>query len=88
VERAKTDPQAAAIVAKYFHRPTEELYDLAVDPHEQRNLAANPEHEQKLIELRERLDKWMKEQNDEGLPTEQAAEEALPGAMPAATAGK
>jgi hypothetical protein len=30
----------------------------------------------------------MKEQNDEGLPTEQAAEMALPNAMPAATAGR
>ena len=88
VERAKKDPQAATIVSKYFHRPTEELYDLAADPHEQQNLAANPEHEQKLIELRARLDEWMKEQNDEGLPTEQAAEMALPNAMPAATAGK
>src|SRR5206468_12278232 len=38
VERAKTDPAAAAIVNCYHHRAAEELYDLQADPAEQHNL--------------------------------------------------
>ena len=40
---AKTDPQAAAILKRYHARPAEELYDLACDPHEQSNLAGEPQ---------------------------------------------
>ena len=40
---AKTDPEAAAILKRYHARPAEELYDLASDPHEQRNLADEPQ---------------------------------------------
>jgi len=41
---AKTDAGAAAVVQRYHQRPREELYDLRADPHEQRNLAADPQH--------------------------------------------
>ncbi|MCH8216106.1 MAG: sulfatase [Planctomycetes bacterium] len=34
------------------HKPLEELYDTVADPHEIRNLAADPEHFDKLAELR------------------------------------
>jgi len=47
-------------------RPEEELYDLAADPHELRNLADAPKHRQLLVELRERLDRWIDETNDHG----------------------
>ena len=62
---AKTDAQAAAIVQRYHARPAEELYDLAVDPREQRNLATAPSHSAKLASLRGELDAWMKSQGDE-----------------------
>ena len=62
---AKTDAQAAAIVQRYHARPAEELYDLAVDPHEQRNLASAPPPSAKLASLRGELDAWLKSQGDE-----------------------
>ncbi|MHA3772850.1 sulfatase family protein [Verrucomicrobiota bacterium sgz303538] len=64
-EAAKTDPAAAAIVKRYHARPAEELYNLAADPNEQRNLADDPANEEKLKSLRSELDAWMKEQGDQ-----------------------
>jgi arylsulfatase A-like enzyme len=63
---AKTDAHAAQIVQRYKERPREELYDLAADPHEQHNLAADPQHANRLREMREKLAAWMKSQGDEG----------------------
>jgi N-sulfoglucosamine sulfohydrolase len=68
--RAKTDAEAAAIVARYQHRPAEELYDLASDPFEQLNLTADALHKNVLADMRARLDAWMAEQGDRGLDTE------------------
>ena len=62
---AKNDQRAAMIVDRYKHRPAEELYDLAADPHEQHNLANDPGHAKRLAEMRERVADWMKEQGDE-----------------------
>lgn len=61
---AQTDPQAAAILKRYHQRPAEELYDLATDPAEQRNLATAPQHTAHLLRLRAELDAWMKAQGD------------------------
>jgi arylsulfatase A-like enzyme len=61
---AKDDPAAAAIVKRYFVRPAEELYDLEVDPLEQKNLAGDKTHEKERRELRGLLEKWMTEQGD------------------------
>ena len=61
---AETDPNAAAIVKRYSARPAEELYDLATDPHEQHNLAADPKQAARLASLRADLDAWMKQQGD------------------------
>ena len=66
VEKAKTDPAAAAIVRRYHEHPAEELYDVASDPHEMRNLAADPKHARTLRQMRERLQAIMKEQGDQG----------------------
>lgn len=42
----------------------EELYDLKKDPLEQHNLAGDPDHEDLLVELRERVAKWMADTED------------------------
>lgn len=61
---AQTNEQAAAIVQRYHARPAEELYDLAADPHEQRNLAADARHATQLRQMRSRLQEWMRESGD------------------------
>jgi len=61
---ALTDTNAAAILKRYHQRPAEELYDLAADPQEQRNLASDPEHAGRLAALRAEVDAWMKTQGD------------------------
>src|SRR4051794_35961777 len=42
----------------------EELYDLVFDPGEAANLAADPAHAGVLAELRERLERWMRDTGD------------------------
>jgi N-sulfoglucosamine sulfohydrolase len=69
IEKAKTDPKAAAVIQRYLHRPAEELYDLAADPDELRNLAADPDQAGRMNEMRRQLDAWMREQGDQGLDT-------------------
>jgi len=64
-DAAKSDPSAAAVLARYHARPSEELYDLASDPHEQRNVAGDPARAPKLAELREALDGWLRTQGDQ-----------------------
>jgi arylsulfatase A-like enzyme len=51
-------------------RPSEELFDLKADPDEIKNLADDPRHAAKLIELRGRLDAWMIESGDQGREAE------------------
>jgi hypothetical protein len=62
----------ASSSARYCGRPAEELYDLTADPHERKNLAADPAHAERLKGLRADLDAWMRDQGDEGLKTERA----------------
>jgi len=45
-------------------RPAEELYDLRTDPHQLRNLAGDPAHAEARRELRERVERWMRETRD------------------------
>ncbi len=63
-EAAKTDAAAAAILRRYHERPAEELYDLANDPDEQHNLAAEAGHAARLAALRAELDDWLRAQGD------------------------
>ncbi len=49
------------------HKPTEELYDLANDPHEVHNLADSADHEKVLVRLRAAHVKWMVQTKDLGL---------------------
>ena len=44
--------------------PAERLYDLVFDPNEQGNLADHPEYLSILTDMRERLDRWMRETDD------------------------
>lgn len=53
--------------------PVEELYDLQADPFELNNLAALPEHKQTLTRLRELLEKWIVDTNDQGRTPEDPA---------------
>ncbi len=61
---AEKNPAAAATILRYTTRPAEELYDLAADPWERRNLAAEPKQAARLATLRVDLDAWMKQQGD------------------------
>ncbi len=61
---AERDPAAAQIVRRYHARAAEELYDLTVDPHEQENLAGDPQHAAVLQHLRAELKQWMQAQED------------------------
>jgi hypothetical protein len=47
-------------------RHAEELYDLAKDPHQLNNLAANPEYASILKQHREQLGIWEDETDDKG----------------------
>ncbi|HEV2527057.1 MAG TPA: sulfatase [Thermomicrobiales bacterium] len=44
--------------------PSEQLYDLVFDPGEANNLATSPRHTAVLADLRDRLDRWMRETDD------------------------
>jgi uncharacterized sulfatase len=48
-------------------KPAEELYDTQSDPHQVCNLAAEPEHEDRLISMRARLHTWMVATRDTSL---------------------
>jgi hypothetical protein len=54
-------------------RPREELYDLANDRWEIRNLAGDPAYKDTLLEMRRRLDSWIGETGDKGQTPEPEA---------------
>jgi uncharacterized sulfatase len=47
-------------------KPIETLYDLDHDPHEIRNLAQEPEHQERLAWFRQKLETWMETTGDLG----------------------
>lgn len=63
-ERAKTDPEAAAVLARFHGRPEFELFDLQADPLEQKNLAGDSALAETQASLLKELKAWMKQQND------------------------
>ena len=67
------DQHAVAMTAKYLHRPPEELYDVAHDPHCLQNLIDSPDLQQLKTELSAELERWMKSQGDLGVETEAIA---------------
>ena len=54
-------------------RPAEELYDLAADPHEVNNLAADPKHKATLDAMRKKLADWEERTGDKGRKPEPMA---------------
>lgn len=63
-EAAKNSDLAAKLVKQYHIRPAEELYDLAADPFEEKNLAAEPALAERLKSMRGELEAWLKLQGD------------------------
>jgi arylsulfatase A-like enzyme len=53
-------------------RPAEELFDLAADPHELNNLAADPGHRATLEAMRHKLKDWEDRTGDQGRKPERA----------------
>jgi arylsulfatase A-like enzyme len=61
----QNDPAFAKFTALIFgKRPAEELYDLAKDPHQLTNIAAQPAYATALAQLRGRVDRWMRDTAD------------------------
>jgi N-sulfoglucosamine sulfohydrolase len=59
-------------------KPPEELYDTIADPHEIDNLAGSPQHYSTLIEMRGRLNNWVRAINDRGFEEEDPAQQVRP----------
>ncbi|MEM9345706.1 MAG: sulfatase [Planctomycetota bacterium] len=72
---AKEDPVIAKRIAFYQNRPEFELYDIEADPHQLNNLADDRKHAERLRDMHDRLEAWMKNQGDEGFATEAKAKE-------------
>lgn len=67
------DDHAKQRTTRFQHRPAEELYNVADDPHCLHNLAADPKFADLKKELSTQLDEWMTAQGDQGLKTEALA---------------
>jgi len=67
------DPFARKRVTSYKQRPQFELYDLRSDPYELHNLADDPAYKNVRGCLKKELDRWMEQQGDEGVRTEEQA---------------
>ena len=75
---AEGDQTAGRLVRDYQHRLAEELYDCDADPWNRVNLIDNPEFAPVRNTLHAQLAAWMKQQGDEGQPTEMKAFERMP----------
>ncbi|WP_217376624.1 sulfatase family protein [Paenarthrobacter ureafaciens] len=64
-----TDLQRTLVASS---KPEEEMYDIAADPHETRNLASNPEFETTVTRMRAALRDWQEHYGDLGLMNEDA----------------
>ena len=60
-------------VNRYKFRPELELFDCSEDSLEMNNLARNPEYAKTIDRLKSKLDAWMQDQGDFGIPTEMDA---------------
>ncbi len=74
-ERGELLPEQARLMKP--NRPVEELYDIQNDPFEVQNLAADPAYADILQTLRNELDRWICETNDQGRIPEDPDDTAL-----------
>ena len=70
--RLQKEGQLTKYQALWFRdkKPSEELYDLYIDPFELNNLAENPDYKEKLFELRQVCQEWIVKINDTGMQPE------------------
>ena len=74
--------------AQWFResKAEEELFDTYEDPFELHNLAADPDQQEKLVELRKECDRWIEETGDMGLiPEQEYIERIWPGGIQPST---
>lgn len=64
---ASTNPAAKVLTDRFVKRPAVELYDLQNDKWELTNLAALPEHAERIALMKVELEKWMEQQGDRGV---------------------
>ncbi len=62
--KRKSDPRAAELVHRLFHRPEYSLHDRTKDPYEETNLVDDPEHAKVLARLKKRLHSRLAELGD------------------------
>lgn len=78
-EGSLTETQALWMAPR---RPVEELYDTQEDPHEVMNLAGDPDYTERLVRMREAVDGWMREIDDQGLISEaELVQQMWPGGV-------
>lgn len=80
--RMRDNGELNEIQAQWFRnsKPTEELFDCKNDPHELNNLAKDPAYQDKLLELRAEMDRWINEIGDQpNLPEAQLIEQLWKG---------
>jgi N-sulfoglucosamine sulfohydrolase len=62
--RDRAEHYGKRTVDAYLHRPAFELYDLQADPHEVNNLAGDPQHAEKLEQMKAKLKDFQKRTKD------------------------
>ncbi|WP_299016013.1 sulfatase [uncultured Polaribacter sp.] len=64
--KLKSEGKLNEIQMQWFreNKPKEELFDCKNDPYELNNLAEKPEYKEKLVELRNEMDRWLAEIKD------------------------
>jgi arylsulfatase A-like enzyme len=65
--RLRDNGQLDSVQMQWFRnsKPKEELFDCDNDPHELHNIADNPKYQDKLVELRSELDRWLQTIEDQ-----------------------
>lgn len=81
VFEASNDKQIKNLVTRYMQRPTEELYDISIDPNEQNNIANRDNKQNIKHQLKRELDNWRTKNGDPGvsLDTKQELQKAKKG---------
>ena len=75
LEAAKQNEHAKWLVERYQKRPEIELYDIENDPWELNNIASDSQNASIIKTMKEQLEIWMAEQQDEGLSVDREFEQ-------------